>query len=142
MSALKQERNTPQYGVEVMPQLLSYPVAAGVHLYQGGLAVLKGGYVEPGQSAADLITLGRVEQGIDNTQGQAGEQKVLVRQGVFLWNNSADGEAVRAQDVGADCYVVDDQTVARTDGNDARSRAGKVVQVEPQGVWVLTGIGV
>jgi len=32
--------------------------------------------------------------------------------------------------------MVDDETVAKTDGGDARSRAGLIRAVEPDGVWV------
>lgn len=48
---------------------------------------------------------------------------------------------VAQADVGADCYVVDDQTVARTSATNTRSRAGIVVAVEPDGVWVQIGLG-
>ena len=41
----------------------------------------------------------------------------------------------------AGCYVVDDETVAKTNGTNTRSRAGVVVDVDAQGVWVTTGPG-
>jgi hypothetical protein len=39
-------------------------------------------------------------------------------------------------DVGKQCYLVDDQTVAKTDGTNTRSPAGFVRDVDADGVWV------
>ena len=39
-------------------------------------------------------------------------------------------------DLGKSCYIVDDQTVAKTSGGATRSLAGKVVGVDVDGVWV------
>jgi hypothetical protein len=38
--------------------------------------------------------------------------------------------------IGNDCYIVDDQTVAKTNGTATRSIAGKIRAVDAQGVWV------
>ena len=88
MSALSQERNTPQYGVEVIPQLTKYPVKAGALLFQGGIAVLSGGWADKGQVATGLVALGRIEKTIDNSAGANGAQNVPVRQGVFKFTSS------------------------------------------------------
>jgi len=40
-------------------------------------------------------------------------------------------------EIGTDCYIVDDNTVAKTNGTSTRSRAGKVVDVNANGVFVL-----
>ena len=37
-------------------------------------------------------------------------------------------------------YIVDDQTVAKTNGSSTRSAAGTIVDVDAQGVWVRVGI--
>jgi hypothetical protein len=141
MSALSQERNTPQYGVEVLPQLTNYPVKAGALLFQGGIAVLNGGWADKGQVATGLVALGRIEKTIDNSTGANGTQNVPVRQGVFKFGNSAAADAIALVNVGSDCFLVDDQTVALTNGGGTRSRAGKIINVEPDGVWVLLGVG-
>jgi hypothetical protein len=141
MSNLTQERNTPQYGIDVIPQLAYYPAAAAAVLYQGGLAVLKAGVAERGQTATGLVALGRIEKTVDNSAGAAGAKSVQIRQGVFKFANSAAADAIAAADIGTDCFIVDDQTVAKTNGTATRSRAGKVVGVEPDGVWVLIAIG-
>lgn len=62
---------------------------------------------------------------------------VTVERGHFLMKNSASSDAITAADYGNDCYIVDDQTVAKTDGSSARSVAGKIRGVEASGdVWV------
>ena len=43
---------------------------------------------------------------------------------------------IAAADIGNNCYVVDDQTVAKTNGTNSRSVAGKVHDVDAIGVWV------
>lgn len=43
--------------------------------------------------------------------------------------------------VGTDCYILDDQTVSKTNQAGTLSRAGKVVAVDTLGVWVRIGLG-
>ena len=59
-----------------------------------------------------------------------------VRRGCFRFANSASADAIALADVGADCYIVDDQTVALTNGSSTRSVAGKIHDVDSSGVWV------
>ena len=55
---------------------------------------------------------------------------------LFRSANSAAADLIAQADVGKLCHVVDDQTVAKTDGTGTRSRAGIVARVETAGVWV------
>jgi len=137
MAALTQARNTPQ----AVGGLQSHPVKSGAVCFQGGLAVLAAGYATAGAVGVGLIALGRIEETADNTGGIDGAIRVEVRPGVFKFANSAAADAIAQADVGADCYIVDDQTVAKTNGGNTRSRAGKVMGVEADGVWVQIGIG-
>lgn len=137
MSALTESRNTLESAGEVR----GYPVKASTVCYQGGLAVLNAGYAAPGTTATGLIAIGRFEEDADNSSGAAGAIKVRVKEGVFCFNNSSAGDAIAQADVGADCYIVDDNTVAKTNGSSSRSRAGKVVAVDSFGVWVKLGLG-
>ena len=52
------------------------------------------------------------------------------------FGNSTSTDAITLADVGSDCYIVDDQTVAKTNGSGTRSRAGRVFDVDSEGVWV------
>ena len=45
-------------------------------------------------------------------------------------------DAIALTEVGKPCYVVDDQTVAKTNNAGARPVAGTVFDVDAQGVWV------
>lgn len=137
MTALTSARNTPERTGEVF----GYPVKAAVKCLQGGLAVLSAGYAAPGSTATTLVAIGRFEETVDNTGGANGDLNVQVRRGIFKFANSAAGDLIAQADVGADCYIVDDQTVAKTNGSSTRSRAGKVVAVDADGVWVQVGLG-
>lgn len=119
-------------------KVIFLPVAAGVKCYAGGIAVVNGGYAEPGATATGLKYVGMFEETVDNTGGADGDVNVPVRRGkAFKWGNSASADEITAADIMSDCYIVDDETVARTSGTSTRSAAGKVIGVESDGVWVL-----
>lgn len=62
---------------------------------------------------------------------------VTVERGTFLMKNSASTDAITAADYGNNCFIVDDQTVAKTDGSTTRSIAGVIRGVDASGdVWV------
>lgn len=132
MPALTKDRNTPaRDGV-----MLSLPVAADAKIYAGSLVVVNAaGYAAPGSTALNLKAVGRAEEYVDNTGGANGAKTVLVKRGIFKFENSGADPVTQAHLMGT-CYVVDDQTVAATDGSGTRSAAGKVIGVEADGVWV------
>lgn len=131
--ALTSDRNTPYRDGE----LISVPVAAGVKIYAGSLVVATAtGYAAPGSTATTLTYLGRAEEQVDNSAGADGARTVLVRRRkAFLFANSAT-DAVDQTCVGKPCYIVDDQTVAKTHGTNTRSACGIVLGVGAEGVWV------
>jgi len=135
MAALTTARNTPERSGDV----LGYPVKASVKPIQGGIAVLNGGYAAPGTAATGLIAIGRFDETVDNSAGSNGDASVRVKRGTFKFGNSAAGDLIAQADVGADCYIVDDQTVAKTSGTNTRSVAGKIIAVDADGVWVKIG---
>jgi hypothetical protein len=137
VTALTADRNTP----ERQGALYDDPVAADVRIFAGALVVLDAsGNAAPGSTATGLIARGRAQQAADNTDGLAGAVRVPVQAGVFHWRNSSAGDAIGRAEIGSDCFIVDDQTVAKTDGTGTRSKAGTVVDVDGQGVWVSTGL--
>lgn len=132
MAALTQDRNTPVRDGSV----LSAPVAGTKNIYAGALVARDAsGYATPGATATTLVGLGRAESNVDNTAGSDGDVVVAVRKGVFRFANDGTDTVTRAH-IGGNCYIVDDQTVASTDGTSTRSVAGKVFDVDPDGVWV------
>ncbi len=61
--------------------------------------------------------------------------------GVFCFDSAGGADAITFDDIGATCYVVDDQTVALTNGTGTRSVAGKIHDVDAAGVWVVFELG-
>jgi hypothetical protein len=139
MAALAAARGTRRYGQEPTPALYEHKVKAATKVWSGGIAVLDAGYLAPGRAATALICIGRFEEDVDNSGGAAGDKLAKVLGGVFKWNNSTAGDLITQADLGAICYIVDDQTVAKTDNSAARSKCGVIVGVDSDGVWVLTG---
>ena len=136
MAALAKDRNTPVRD----GTLIKVPVAASAKIHAGALVVRgASGNAAPGSGATGLIPLGRAEEAADNSSGSAGAISVTVRRGVFRWENSAAADAIAAADIGSDCWIVDDQTVAKTSDSSKRSKAGRILGVDSSGVWVLTG---
>lgn len=130
---LSKDRNTQMKDGE----LISVPVATDVVIFAGALVAANAtGFATPGAVATTLTALGRAEEYVDNTDGADGAKTVLVRRKkAFKFANHGADLVVQA-DLGKTCYIVDDQTVAKTNGSSARSAAGKVLGVESDGVWV------
>lgn len=133
MGVLTSDRNTAmREGV-----MVNLPVAAAKKIYTGALVARDtDGNATPGATATTLLGLGRAEEQVDNSGGVAGDKTVQVRKGVFRFDNSAAGDQITSAEIGKDCYIVDDQTVAKTDGGSTRSVAGRVFDVDSDGVWV------
>jgi len=134
--ALSADRDTPRRdGVQYEDG-----VAANAVIYAGALCVLNAsGYLAPGSTATGLTARGVAQEAVDNTGGADGAKTCKVRAGVFRFKNEAT-DPVTIAEIGSDCYIVDDETVAKTDGTGTRSVAGKVVAVDSAGVWVRVGV--
>lgn len=133
MTALAADRNTPERAGDEFV----YPVAATTKIYAGAIVMLNAsGDATKGATATGQVCVGRADEQVDNT-GAAGAKTIKVRKGVFRWANSAAGDAITKAEIGDTCYIVDDQTVAKTDGTGTRSAAGTIVDVDADGVWVL-----
>jgi hypothetical protein len=134
MTAATQNRNTPsRLGV-----CRALAVAASTMCYAGTIAVMNAsGYAAPASTATGLIALGVFTRQVDNTSGADGDEVVEIERGFFRFANSAGADEITATDIGSRCYLVDDQTVALTDGTSTRSVAGIIDDVDDLGVWVL-----
>lgn len=132
MTALAADRNTVR-----MEGDLRIGAAAATLIYAGSLVMRNSaGYVTKGATATGAVGCGRAEERVDNSGGAAGAVDVRYRPGIFRFANSASTDAIAATDIGKPCYVVDDQTVAKTDGTASRSLAGFIEGVDDLGVWV------
>lgn len=126
------DRNTTMSDGELIP----VPMAA-VKIFAGGLVAANAtGFATPGAVSTALTYLGRAEKTVDNTGLAPGANTVLVRRRkAFKWANSG-ADAVTQASMGKLCYIVDDATVALTNGNGTRSPAGIVLAVDADGVLV------
>lgn len=117
------------------------PVAASTRIYAGALVCINSaGFAVPGSVSTTLKVRGVCQEQADNSAGIAGDISVETRKGVYNFKNSTSTDLIARADIGADCYIVDDQTVAKTSGTSTRSIAGKVDDVDSDGVWVRIGV--
>lgn len=115
----------------------SDPVAADAVIYTGALVCLNAaGNAVPGSTATTLKARGVATDRVDNTGGSAGDKRVTSQVGVFAFANSASADEITRADIGGTAYIVDDQTVAKTNGSSTRSAAGRIIDVDATGVWV------
>lgn len=131
MTALANDRNTPRReSVDFVD-----PVEASQKIFAGAIVCLNAaGNAVKGATALNLKVRGVAQEYIDNSTGAAGAQQVKTRKGTFRFAN--DGTVTRA-DIDATAFIVDDQTVADNNGGNTRSAAGRIVDVDATGVWVL-----
>jgi hypothetical protein len=90
--------------------ITAHPVKAAANIYKGSLVCAgTDGYAVPGADATGYTFLGVALEEADNTNGQSGDLLVRVQtQGVFSFGKSG---TITQANIGANVYVVDDQTV-------------------------------
>ena len=115
-------------------------LAAGARIFAGALVALNAaGFLVRGSEALNLRADGVARESVDNTGGLDGAKLCKVEPGVYHFENSAAADAITRADIRNDCFIVTDQRVARTNGGNTRSIAGRIVDVDAQGVWVRVG---
>jgi len=131
MTALTADRNTP----ELEPGERVGLLGASQTIFAGSILMRNAsGHLIKGTTATGSRGVGRAEDaGVSTTAGVTSQR---YRPGTFRFANSAAGDLIATADIGAACYIVDDQTVAKTDGTGTRSIAGVIDGVDAQGVWV------
>lgn len=135
MTAATKDRDTQE-----LPKRVRGPLglAAAVKCYAGTIACIDAsGNLTKGATATTLVPAGVFKQSYDNTNGAAGAILGEAHIGVFgPFANSTSADLIELKNVGGTCYIVDDSTVAKTDGSSTRSKAGKIHFVDASGVWV------
>lgn len=133
MAVLTGNRNTTRRSGDIV----TLGVAADKKIFAGALVARDAaGNATPGAIATTLNGVGRARELADNTGGAAGAITCDIEKGIFQFANSA-GDPVTVADIGNTCYIVDDQTVSKTNaGGNTQSVAGKIFDVDAQGVWV------
>jgi predicted RecA/RadA family phage recombinase len=131
MVALTENRSTKQKAAGDRVGLL----AASQTIFAGAILMRNAsGHLTEGATATGSYGVGRAEEAVTSTT--AGVTLQRFREGVFCFANSAAGDLIATADIGTVCYIVDDQTVAKTSGTNTRSPAGIVEDVDATGVWV------
>ena len=133
MTAATEGRNTTRRNADKTSVLVN----TSATLYAGTLVTLlaSGGNAVPAGTASAGIAVGVAEETVTGD----GVKRVDVSRGCFQFANSASADLITVADIGNPCYVVDNQTVAKTDNSAARKAAGKIIDVDAGGVWVLVG---
>ena len=132
MTALTAERDTKQRAGAVFNR----GVAANAVIFKGALVALNAaGFLVPGSTATGLKADGVARETVTGSAVN-GEVTCDVERGVFRFANSASADEITRADIGADCFIVDDDQVAKTNGSSTRSVAGRIEDVDALGVWV------
>lgn len=136
--ALSAARNT----LRRVNKRFGYPVSGSHTIFAGGMVTLlaSGGWAVPAGTASAGHCVGIAEETIVGG-GTNGLNTVGVERDCGLFKNSAGGDEITHADIGNPCYIVDDETVAKTDDDGARMIAGAIVGVENGQVWVDCGPG-
>lgn len=139
MAALSKEKKILELnGDRVTPKLYDLAVKASTKILSGALVCIDAtGYAVNASEALGLTPIGVAQVTVDNTNGSSGDLLVRVLAGAFKFVNS---DSITLADVGKAAYIVDNQTVAKSDNSGARSVAGPIIRVDSDGVYVLVGL--
>lgn len=111
------------------------PVAASTLIHTGALVCLNAsGNAVPGGVSTTLTVRGVAQEGVNNT-GAAGAQTVKTERGCFPFKNHGADPVTRA-DIGKTVFIIDDETIAKTNGTNTRSAAGILRDIDVNGPWV------
>ena len=129
MTALTQDRNTPRRA----GKQVAAPLAATAVIYTGGMFTLDA----TGNAKAAVAADKKPVHAVATVRAVKAEGAELAHgeRDVFRLDNATDAKAITRADIGANAFVVDDQTV----GNTGTSIAGEIVDVDDVGVWVDIG---
>lgn len=136
MTALAADTDIPERASPTS-QLFAEVGTDSTQYFKGGILCISTatGKVVKGSTAATLVAIGRCEENV--LTGTSNTRKIKARTGTFKYANSAAADLIAADDIGKECFIVDDATVALTSNSAARSRAGIIEGVDPDGtVWV------
>ncbi|WP_224825601.1 hypothetical protein [Cognatishimia sp. MH4019] len=127
--ATNAERNTEMRQGDVF----AYDLDAAAKINKGALVVLDAGYAKAGFADNAVVTVGVA---MDSADAAEGDLTVKARTGTFKFRGATGADEITRTEIGKDCFVLDDETVAKTDGGGARSKAGRVRAVEGASVWI------
>ena len=135
-----QDLNILRYGESTGHQPQSQPIQSAVSLYIGQVAVTRAGYlIQPDTAVQSTDTCWGLINGIVDSQetvsspiagGTAhGLHFAGIDTGSFYLSSGSSGDALTQADVGATVYLIDGNTVGKTDGSATRPPAGKLASI-------------
>lgn len=128
---LTKKRNTEQRrGDQFVHKML-----AGMTIFKGALTVLDGAFACAGKTATGLIAIGVAENSVRNDGGDGAESIKTRTDGIWGFDNSPT-DPITLADINYPCFIVDDHTVARTDGGTTRSEAGIIRAIEGDQIFI------
>ena len=130
MAALTTDRLTPGATAKRLA-----PRGRVDRLFAGSLVCLNATGYATGRDQHHAQGGGGCRRAADNSGRQRRDQR-RGRARHLAFRQSSGGDLIALADVGSVCYVVDDQTVAKTHNGNTRSVAGTVRDVDAAGVWV------
>lgn len=145
MAALTAPKRTPRRATN---HEHNFGVKAGVQIFAGALLILAGGFLRPAREgqgadnaakAADAATYRAVGLATDTVVGGVADGDVTLdvsSEGPFPFAIGGGGDAVTRADCGKPVYVIDDQTIGKTNPNATRCVAGCLVDVADGFAWV------
>ncbi len=152
MSALTAQRRIEGNLANDFTLNFDFPIAGNVILYKGGYGALNAnGFLVPASSTPGLRAAGIIAPGTNHStydttasgpQGQLADGAIngRVQAGVFPFIISGTDPVTQA-DVLNDVFLVDDQTISRSDGGAGASIAGQLIRIDtsPARAWVAIG---
>lgn len=149
--ALTTSKSPIRHGSDFSPYV--YGVAAEAPIFMGALVVLIAGYAIAGRvgqgldntaKAAEAATMQVVGIAAHDVKGGAanGDVSVEIYAGEFEFENATAGDALTVAEIGKAVYVLDDETVAKTNPNNTRVKAGILVNFNGTRPVVRVGPGV
>jgi hypothetical protein len=138
MAALTSGRRNDRYGHHALPDLLAIPLKGGIKVYKGAMmAITAAGILTNASADVTLKVVGSSEHDYDTTGLSDGDLVGQVRRGAFHYKNSAAGDAIAQAEYLKTVYVVDNQTVAKTDGTGTRPAAGIFLGFGSDGLLIV-----
>ena len=131
MAALTANRNTQEILCHSQKFRRIRSVKSGCTLYVGAIAAVDGttGKAQGASDTAGLIVLGRAE-------GFAADGRIIIKSGMFKYDNGTSTEALGQADINHIVYVVDDHTVGKVGGSNAIP-AGVLREIDSDGMLIV-----
>ncbi len=121
--------------IVTLSPLKPWKAAANQVFFAGGVVIIKtDGFAYVGVTGTGQLIPGVCAFDLDTTGLADGAKDVILTGGTIgVFENSANADLIAEDDIGKRCYLVDDETMALTNGGSTRSDAGMVFDVDADG---------